>query len=196
MKVLVTGGNRGLGLSMVNHFNADSISRANGYDITTDYKKIADVSLEYDVFINNAFDGPPQEIWANFAQTNVLMAVYDAWKANNKTGLIINIGSVGAEHVVAPEPRFETYRVSKAALAHASKQCTLAFKNNLVQFKTTLITLDRLDTELSRSRANWTGNGIDCSDVCNYIQFINQIDNNTCVAETVFYVNYEYDGQK
>lgn len=104
--------------------------------------------------------------------------------------------SVGAEHVVAPEPRFETYRVSKAALAHASKQCTLAYKNNLVPFKTTLITLDRLDTELSRSRTNWTGNGIDCADVCRYIQFINQIQENTCVAETTLYVNYEYDGQK
>ena len=196
MKVLVTGGNRGLGKSLTDFFQADSVSRSNGYDITCDYKKIAEISKDYDIFINNAFDGPPQETWANFAQTNLLMSVYDLWKESNKSGLIVNIGSVGAEHVVAPEPRFETYRVSKAALAHASKQCTLAYKNNLVPFKTTLITLDRLDTELSRSRTNWTGNGIDCADVCRYIQFINQIQENTCVAETTLYVNYEYDGQK
>ena len=150
------------------------------------------MSLEYDVFINNAFDGPPQEEWANFAQTQLYFAVYDAWKAANKTGYIFNIGSTGDKNIVAPEPRFETYRVSKAALEHASKQGTQAFKENLVSFKTTLISLDRLDTELSRSRPTWTGNGVNLTDVSNFIQYVTGVSQNTVVEEATFYVNLNY----
>jgi NAD(P)-dependent dehydrogenase (short-subunit alcohol dehydrogenase family) len=190
MKMLVTGGNRGLGLTLVNYFNAVSISRQQGYDITKQAKEIAEQSLEFDIFINNAFDGPPHEPWANFAQTNLLYEVYQTWKANDKQGYVFNIGSVGAESIVSPEPMFETYRTAKAALAHASKQCTAAFKNDLVKFKTTLITLDRLDTELSRSRPSWTGNGVDCTDVAEFIDYATMIKTNTCVEEIILYVNF------
>lgn len=192
MKILVTGGNRGLGKHLVEEFNGTSISRVDLYDITKDYAAIADLSLNYDVFVNNAFDGPPQEEWANFGQVHVLEAVYDAWAKNNKTGHIYNIGSVGEKHIVAREPSFETYRVAKAALAHASKQCTASFKANKVPFKTTLITLDRLDTELSRSRPNWTGNGIKLNDVSNFIKYARTLDYNTCIEEITFYCNLDY----
>jgi NADP-dependent 3-hydroxy acid dehydrogenase YdfG len=192
MKVLVTGGNRGLGKHLVEEFGGDSLSRESGYDITKHVKEIADKSVMYDVVINNAFDGPPQESWANFAQTNLYIAVYDKWKAAGKTGHIFNIGSIGEKHTVAPEPRFETYRVSKAALSHASKQGTQAFKQNLVPFKTTLITLDRLDTELSRSKSNWTGNGINLTDISDFIHYSTEINPNTCIEEIVFYCNLEY----
>ncbi len=190
MKMLVTGGNRGLGLTLVNHFNAVSISRQQGYDITKQAKEIAEKSLEFDIFINNAFDGPPHEPWANFAQTALLYEVYQTWKANDKPGYIFNIGSVGEKSIVSPEPMFETYRTAKAALAHASKQCTAAFKNNQVEFKTTLITLDRLDTELSRSRPSWTGNGVDCKDVAEFIDYATMIKPNTCIEEIILYVNF------
>jgi len=189
---LITGGNRGLGQHLTEKFNGTSISRADGYDITKDLKSIAEMSLKYDVFINNAFDGPPQEDWANFAQAQVYMAVYDAWKAAGKTGHIFNIGSTGSKNIVAPEPRFETYRVSKAALEHASRQGTQAFKQNLVPFKTTLITLDRLDTELSRSRSTWTGNGINLTDISNFIQYTTAVSQNTVVEEATFYVNFDH----
>lgn len=190
MKVLVTGGNRGLGKTLVDHFAAKSISRTDGFDITKDIKTIAEHSLEYDVFVNNAFDGPPHEPWANFGQTNLLYEVYQQWKANNKQGWIFNIGSVGEKSIKEPEPMFETYRTSKAALAHASKQCTAAFKNDLVSFKTTLITLDRLDTELTRSRPSWTGNGIDCQDVAKFIDYAVGINSNSCIEEVTIYVNF------
>jgi NAD(P)-dependent dehydrogenase (short-subunit alcohol dehydrogenase family) len=192
MKVLVTGGNRGLGKHLVEEFNGVSISRSNNLDITKHYESIANLSLDYDVFINNAFDGPPQEAWANFGQSQLYFAVYDAWKSSNKKGWIINIGSVGEKLIVTPEPRFETYRVAKAALAHASKQGTAAFKANQVQFKTTLITIDRLDTDLSRSRPTWTGNGINLKDVSNFIKFSKTLDNNTCIEEITFYCNFDY----
>ena len=190
MKMLVTGGNRGLGLTLVNHFSADSISRADGFDITKDIKLIAEKSLDYDIFVNNAFDGPPHEPWANFAQTNLLYEVYQTWKTNDKQGYVFNIGSVAEKSIVSPEPMFETYRTAKAALAHASKQCTAAFKNDLVKFKTTLITLDRLDTELSRSRLSWTGNGVNCKDVAEFIDYATMINPNTCIEEIILYVNF------
>lgn len=190
MKFLITGGNRGLGQELVLRFHGDSISRTDGYDITKDAKKIAEKSLDYDVFINNAFDGPPQEEWADFGQVQVLMEIYKQWKDAGKQGWIFNIGSVGAEHIVAPDPSFETYRVAKSALAHASRQCTAAFKGDLVKFKTTLITPDRLDTELSRSRASWTGNGVDCGDIANFIKYATTVQPNTCVEEIILYVNF------
>jgi NAD(P)-dependent dehydrogenase (short-subunit alcohol dehydrogenase family) len=192
MKVLVTGGNRGLGKHLVEVFNGTSISRADNLDITKDYNSIAKMSLDYDIFINNAFDGPPQEEWANFGQVHVLEAVYDAWDQANKKGYIYNIGSVGEKSIVAREPSFETYRVAKAALAHASKQCTASFKADRVLFKTTLITLDRLDTELSRSRSTWTGNGINANNVANFIKYAYTLDHNTCIEEITFYCNLEY----
>ncbi len=192
MKILVTGGNRGLGKHLVEEFAGTSISRTDGIDITRNADVIAAMSLDYDVFVNNAFDGPPQETWANFGQAQVYFAVYDAWRAANKTGWIVNIGSVGNKTIVAPEPRFETYRVAKEALAHASKQGTAAFKANTVPFKTTLITLDRLDTELSRSRATWTGNGVDLTAVSSFIKYAQTLDPNTCIEEITFYCNLDY----
>jgi NAD(P)-dependent dehydrogenase (short-subunit alcohol dehydrogenase family) len=194
MKVLVTGGNRGLGKHLVEVFNGVSVSRTDGFDITKDYTAIANMSLEYDVFINNAFDGPPQMDWANFGQVHVLGAVYDLWSKNNKAGHIFNIGSVGEKTIVAREPEFETYRVAKAALAHASKQCTASFRANKVPFKTTLITLDRLDTDLSRSRSTWTGNGLQLSDISNFVNYATQsVNSNTCIEEITFYCNLRYE---
>ena len=193
MKVLITGGNKGLGKHLAETFDGTSISRANGLDIVKDYAAIANMSLDYDVFVNNAFDGPPQEEWANFGQVHVLEAVYDLWSKNNKSGHIYNIGSVGEKNIVAREPSFETYRVAKAALAHASKQCTASFKSNRVPFKTTLITLDRLDTELSRSRPSWTGNGINLQEVSNFIKYAKTLDHNTCIEEITFYCNFDHD---
>jgi NAD(P)-dependent dehydrogenase (short-subunit alcohol dehydrogenase family) len=192
MKVLITGGNRGLGKHLVDAFDGVSVSRADNLDITKDYQSIATMSLDYDIFINNAFDGPPQEAWANFGQVHVLEAVYDAWSQNNKKGHIYNIGSTGEKSIVARDPSFETYRVAKAALAHASKQCTASFKANKVAFKTTLITLDRLDTELSRSRTTWTGNAINLNNVSNFIKYADTLDHNTCIEEITFYCNLDY----
>ena len=192
MKMLVTGGKRGLGEQLVNVFAADSASRVNGFDINLNTHELAVLSLEYDVFVNNAFDGPPQELWADFGQAQLYFAVYDAWKTAGKSGHIFNIGSVGGKHIVAPEPRFETYRVAKAALAHASRQGTQAFKQNLVKFRTTLITPDRLDTALSRSRSTWTGNGMALTDVSNFIRYATSVSPNTVIEEATFYVNFEH----
>jgi hypothetical protein len=194
MKYMITGGNRGLGQTFVNYFNGDSYSRSTGYDITkeTDRAWLANKSLEYNVFINNAFDGPFQESWADFGQTKLLYDVANCWKQNNKVGYIINIGSVGAESVVAPEPSFETYRIAKISLKEHSRQWTCAFKENRVPFKTTLLTLDRLDTDITRSRPTWTGNGHNLADICNYVELITNSSANTCIEEITSWVNFDY----
>jgi NAD(P)-dependent dehydrogenase (short-subunit alcohol dehydrogenase family) len=192
MKILVTGGNRGLGLDIVNELSADGISRQSGSDITQHVKEIATKSLGYDVFINNAFDGPPQEDWANFAQTNLLLEVYKQWKEHDKSGWIFNIGSAGEKSIVAPDPSWETYRVSKAALKHASQQCTQGFKLNQVKFKTTLITPDRIDTLLSRSRDTWTGNGVQTKDIIDFIKYSLAVHSNTVIEEITFYCDFDY----
>jgi len=199
-KFLITGANHGLGLELANHFRGVNASRSandNGLkiDITNadDVKRIAEHSLNYDVFINNAFDGPAGEPWANFAQVNVLVAVYDAWVRANKTGYIINIGSIGEKDIAAPEPTFERYRIPKAALSHASKQCTRAFKQNKIQFKTSLLTIDRVDLPHIRERASWTGNGLDPRDVIRAIEFIMDTQPNTCIEEITAWVNYNFE---
>ena len=191
MKYMITGGNRGLGQALCARYNGDSYSRNSGYDITKDREKLVEASLQYDVFVNNAFDGPFQESWADFAQVKLLFDVATAWKNANKVGHIINIGSSGSESIVAPDPAWETYRVSKAALKHHSLQWTHAFKTNQTPFRTSLITLDRLDTALSRGRPNWTGNGIDLSDVGNMIDTCVSVKNNTCIGEITVWVNFD-----
>jgi MoaA/NifB/PqqE/SkfB family radical SAM enzyme/NAD(P)-dependent dehydrogenase (short-subunit alcohol dehydrogenase family) len=188
----ITGNNRGLGLDLSKRFNADGCNRTTGLDITKNIDQIVEESIHYDVFVNNAFDGPPDTEWACFAQVNLLQAIYKRWKEINKKGWIFNIGSLGEKNIVAPDPEFETYRVAKSALSHASKQCTQAFKQNLVNFKTTLITPDRIDTPLSRSRDTWTGNGIDTKDIGDFIEWCIQTQNNTVIEEVVLCVNLDY----
>jgi NAD(P)-dependent dehydrogenase (short-subunit alcohol dehydrogenase family)/pyruvate-formate lyase-activating enzyme len=198
-KYLITGANHGLGLELAKYFRGINVSRTadnNGIqaDITKadDIKRIAEHSLNYDVFINNAFDGPAGESWANFAQVNVLIAVYEAWLAAGKSGYIINVGSIGEKDIVAPDPTFERYRIPKAALAHASKQCTRAFKQNKVNFKTSLLSIDRVDLPHIRERASWTGNGLDPQDVIRAIEYIIDSSDNTCIEEITAWVNYNF----
>ena len=192
MKTLITGGNRGLGRTLVEKLNAESISRESGFDITRNVDAIVTKSLDYNVFINNAFDGPPQESHANFGQTVLLLKMFDAWKQENKKGFIFNIGSIASDDVVSPDPMWETYRVSKKSLESASLQCSRAFRKNQVKFKTTLIKPDRIDTDLSRSRSNWTGNGVDCGDILRFINYCLAVRGNTQLDQVTMGLNYEY----
>ena len=194
MKILITGGNKGLGLELKKVFNADSLTRAEtGTDITKDQDLIAKKSLDYDVFINNAFDGPPQETWANFAQSTLLIKTFEKWKENNKEGWIFNIGSIASDDIVSPDPNWETYRVSKKALEHASAQCSRAFRKNIVKFRTVLIKPDRLDTPLSRSRDTWTGNGISTTSISDFIQYCFTLPKNTQIDSITFGLNYNHE---
>ncbi len=161
MKVLITGGRSGIGHDFVKAFQADHLSRRDGFDIKDPaaITEIAERSLNYDVFINNAFDGPPHKGWANWGQANLMKALFCKWKDTEKQGYIFNIGSIGSTTEVDQYQDFELYRVSKYALDYYSLEATQAFLQKKVSFKTTLIRPGRLDTLKTRERASWTGVG-------------------------------------
>lgn len=192
MKYMITGGNTGLGLVLRQYFGADSYSRSNGYDITEQRETVADLSLNYDVFINNAYDGEFGVSRAGYGQVQLLTEVAMVWQANHKTGYIINIGGTGALDSGAPFPGWESYNANKAALAHHSRQWSQAFRSGQVLFRTSLITVDRLDTPAGRARPTWTGNGVNTNDVAKQIELCINTNANTCVSEIVSWVNLDH----
>jgi hypothetical protein len=51
-KILVIGGTKGLGKTIVEYFNGLGIGRSNGFDIDTEYNKIEVLSKSYDIVVN------------------------------------------------------------------------------------------------------------------------------------------------
>jgi len=190
--VLITGGNQGLGLALAEHFGAYSVSRNTGHDIIERRELIADLSLDYDVFINNAYDGVFGQSRTAYGQAQLLTEVAMLWQDRGKSGYIINIGGVGSEDTSAPYPGWESYNANKAALKHQSLQWTQAFRSGQVSFRTTLLTVDRLDTPAGRARPTWTGNGVSAQDVIHMIELCLNCQPNTCVGEIVTWVNLDY----
>ena len=181
---MITGGERGLGLYLAERYQADSYSRASGFDITTHYQDLGEISLAYDLMINNAYDG--------FGQTQLLDAVTRYWIREDKTGWIINIGGVGSEDLAPPGQHWELYNSHKRSLKHLSLQYTQAFRLGQVRFRTTLITVDRLDTPMGRLTPEWTGNGVDLKDVYAMIELCLQMQANTCIGEIKSWVNLDH----
>lgn len=189
---MITGGNAGLGLILANRFRADNYSRHNGYDIVQQRSVIATHSLQYDVFINNAFDGEFGVSRTAYGQVQLLTEVAMLWKAAGKTGHIINIGGAGSDDRSAPFAGWETYNANKAALKHHSLQWSQAFRTGQVAFKTSLITVDRLDTPAGRARPTWTGNGVDSADIAAQIELCVKTSANTCIAEIKTWVDLDH----
>lgn len=52
MKILVIGGSIGLGKAIVEKYNADQVSRSNGYPIPDKTQEVLDLSVNYDVIVN------------------------------------------------------------------------------------------------------------------------------------------------
>lgn len=192
MRYMITGGNKGLGLALAEHFNADSYSRTNGFDIVSNGERIADISLNYDVFINNAYEGLNADTNLEFAQTKLLHHVAMLWKQHNKTGHIINIGGAPAEDICSPPEDWETYGVNKAALKYHSRQWSRAFRDHSVPFKTSLITVDRLDTPAGRTTPQWTGNGVCSDNVISMVDLCVNSASNTCIEEVVAWVDLQH----
>jgi NAD(P)-dependent dehydrogenase (short-subunit alcohol dehydrogenase family) len=185
MKYMITGGNSGLGAILCQRFGGDSYSRVNGYDIGKDYHKLAGISMDYDVFINNAYDGVLGESWHGVGQTRLLHEVAMSWQCHNKTGFIINIGGVGSEDLSAPFPGWESYNSNKRALKHMSLQWTQAFKNSQVKFRTSLLTIDRLDK-------NSINDGHDLDNIADMIELCLNVRTNTCIGEIKAWVNLDH----
>ena len=114
MKFLITGGNRGLGQELVARFHGDSISRADGYDITKHAREIAQKSLDYDVFVNNA--------QAGYAQTELLFEMAKRWSGTRKTIINISTGLTQSPVSLFEGLEMMQYRIQKIALEEAVKQ--------------------------------------------------------------------------
>ena len=184
---MITGGERGLGLYLAERYQADSYSRSLGFDITQDYRDLGELSLAYDLVINNAYDG--------FGQTLLLDSITRFWIREDRTGTIINIGGVGSEDLSMPAQHWELYNAHKRSLKHMSLQWTHAFRTGQVRFRTSLITVDRLDTPLGRTTPEWTGNGVDLRDVYDMIELCLRCQPNTCVGEIKAWVNLAYGSE-
>lgn len=181
---MITGGNRGLGLHLAQRYRADSFSRSQGSDIGSHADQLAKTSLEYDLVINNAYDG--------FAQTLLLARVAERWAAASKSGTIINIGGVGSEDTGPPATGWQSYSAHKRSLKHLSLQWTAAFRANQIRFRTSLLTLDRLDTPLGRTTAEWTGAGVDLEDVYEMIELCRSVRDCSCIGEIKIWVNLDH----
>lgn len=181
---MITGGNKGLGLHLAHRYRADSFSQTNGFDIAQRSHDLAAISLGYDLLINNAYAG--------FGQTILLDAVADAWAKANKGGTIINIGGVGSDDTGPPVAGWRAYNSHKRSLKHMSLQWTAAFRSNQVKFRTSLLTLDRLDTPHGRTTPQWTGNAIDLEDVYDMIELCRSARDCSCIGEIKIWVNLDF----
>lgn len=118
LKVAITGHTRGLGAALFERFSVtdmvSGLSRSNGCDIRN-IPKICEVVKDADIFINNAYD--------RYSQVDLLYAVYDMWKDQDKK--IINISSMASEGI---KSYLHPYAVHKIALDAAFKQ--IASQNN------------------------------------------------------------------
>ena len=91
MKLAITGHTSGLGLAIYNHFKNDyqvfGFSKSNGFNIKdpNSRKKILDISQDFDIFVNNAYN--------NFDNSQLLLLeeIFELWKGKNR--IIVNISS-------------------------------------------------------------------------------------------------------
>lgn len=89
VKIAITGHTSGLGKALhdsliMNGHEIFGMSRSNGYDVESDFNKIADIAVHSDIFINNVHCGTSQ---AKFIEN-----LYGKVK-------LITCGSMGADYV-------------------------------------------------------------------------------------------------
>lgn len=117
MKILISGNPeygvaQGLNNILGQEHELTFCSRKSGFELTKDEgrNKFVDLSLQYDVFINNS------ALW-RFNQSVLLEYVWKAWADAGKQGHIINMGSTADRQVKGGN---WAYPVEKGALRHHS----------------------------------------------------------------------------
>ena len=122
MKVAITGHTSGLGAALYNKYSelhqVKGFSRSNGYNIN-DYKTIGKAIVDYDIFINNAYN--------KFAQIDMINYVFSMWRNHKKT--IVNISSLASSNFQSVlTKQLSPYAVHKSALDTAVMQLQLMKK--------------------------------------------------------------------
>ncbi|MCK1425870.1 hypothetical protein [Bradyrhizobium sp. 87] len=114
-KIALTGHTRGIGSSLYDFYLASGheirgFSKSNGYNLPDKIPQLLKEADDCDVFINNAYsDG---------AQIVLLSNLWERWKGKDK--IILNISSIRARYVKAPDPRYAAF---KAGLDKMAKEC-------------------------------------------------------------------------
>lgn len=179
MKVLVTAGTAGIGKVLVDHFAPLSMGfgRRNGYDIRQESirKDIAKLSLDFDVFINHAYT-------RDESQNLLLREVADLWIEQEKTGYIFNTGTFGT---FRPDGIDADYIDIKSKLDEIHHQYVQRINQGELTFRMTLLRPGMLDTERSRSKPHWRGNGIRGTDIAQLIQAFYNLPSDLNIADVV-----------
>lgn len=136
MKILITGGSRGIGKSIVEKFIK------NGHDVFCPSRSELDLcekinlnNPEYDIVINNAGINPLKDIM-NISDEEVMRVNYFSpfeiiqqclpYMMKQKYGRIVNIGSIWID---LAKPKRAAYSASKNALHALTKSLTAEFAN-------------------------------------------------------------------
>lgn len=179
MKKIIITGNPSIGLAssiqrcLCSDYILDFKSRANGFDLTLEdsRKQLAQVSLDYDIFINLA-------ALTNFCAVLLVERVYNTWLENNKTGYIINIGSTVD---IGIKGGSRLYPVEKKALKEFNRQISYSSTSGS-GIRTTLVSLGYLDTtKMSQKFPDKTK--IDTDYVANVISWLLQQPNTVNIHE-------------
>ena len=180
MKILVIGGGSGIGREVIDYFAPDSFnaSRSNGFNITIpeDRIEIAEKSLSMDAVLNHAYTG-------DMSQYYMLKALYDVWSKANHKGYLFHTGTYSTYsmqwNINSPYPDIKG--ASDELARKISKRC----ENNKVPFRCTNIRPGMLDTEKSRQKPHWKGNGIRALEFCKLIEFLYNLPEDVCVPHIV-----------
>ncbi len=179
-RFLVIGGSKGIGKAIVDHFEGDSVSRTNGYDIrrSESRQEIAQKSLDYDVVVNHAYCG-------DFSQILMLKDLYQAWCDNRKEGgYLLNTGTIATyrfDHKKKDDWWF--YVSTKAGLDIFSNYMNHGCSwNSDLRFRMTNIRPGMLDTEKSRQKPHFK-NGIRGEDYCRLIEYLLSTPEDLMISE-------------
>lgn len=159
MKVLITGGTSGFGKEIVDFFGHGSLGLGRGndwalQDIYT-HEKIAEKSLEYDIFINYAF-------LSGEIQLSILQKVFEKWLENDKTGLIVNFGTINTYY---QRTTLNKYAIQKAMVDEACRQMSKVCLSGGASFSLTNLRLGYLNMLKNIGKKYYTGSGISSTQI-------------------------------
>ncbi|MCB0419430.1 MAG: hypothetical protein KDD61_00425 [Bdellovibrionales bacterium] len=107
-RIIVSGNsNEGLAFYLKQKVSGEFFSRSNGFDLTipSNQKRFAQLSLDFDVFINcSSLEG--------FSQTLLLREVFHKWKEKGHKGYIINIGSTCVDRLNSTDNLYPIEKIS------------------------------------------------------------------------------------
>lgn len=179
LRVLVTAGSEGIGKEIVDYFapHGQSLSRRNGFDIREAEARehIARLSLDCDIFVNHAFAGDE-------SQTELLRIVFTLWRETRKSGYIFSTGTYGTYCSTGIDPK---YIELKNKLDQVHFDFSRQIENGDLPFRLTLLRPGMLDTERSRKKPHWHGNGVRGKDYAQLIEYLYRMPGDVQISNLV-----------